>query len=993
MPFFVPRGWLAAALSLGLSAAAFADAPVVFSGGVVNAADYTHSISPGMIIAVFGTGLAPGTDQAPSIPLPTVLDGVSVEVVDGSNVIQAPLFFISAGQINAQLPFETASSSVQVRVRNGQGVSNSEPVAVTQRSPSLFTRTMDGKGEAIVLHANYTPVSTTAPAKPGEVVILYLTGLGAVSPAAPSGRAGGDGSAAAPLNLVMDDVAVLINGEPAVVDFKGLAPYFVGLYQINFHVPAEVVPGNAGITVQAGGNASGNDVAFAITLPLDSPAASSLTPAGGTVSAGGVTIVAPAGAVTQSTPLTLYRSGTGYAIAGLSGGTTAPITITVDLPAGANTAGDAYLALRQLNGPEEFVKATIIGTRISATFPAMPALTSSQISPERAVTPQLARPRGAATPEDLASLLILDIILGDSTWTPGKGRFEFIYNRGDWTIDQGHLAALTDGLDAAFDALVQAFPDWKPDLPIDVYIQPLHQQRSELCRGETFGSLASRKYSLRIWPRLVASDWWPKYDLRTYPDSAYKNAFHLLFHYVTQSLYGRAVTLSGPYPSLWLDEAAAMAFQFPDPAHPIEGPYLADVYGYPAEGDGVAVDRHTGWGSLKFRQHGFGASRFIAWTAFRDWGGVYAALYAPGSTETTEHALEDALLALGTGLDSRWTDYCNSLILDVFAPDMEWKGLSGNLPAMQHAVGSNLGLLAPPPGKDVVFYASLPDLSAKLFWLQLPAQLPQGYDLVLTVSGVSDVAASVYYVPPSLNVDQSCRLGAGASIRVSNLKAKLQDVRWLAIVLLSGHLSDETTSQQATVTVGFRSSLLPLLHEDNYIEFNISGTFACDTTLPVCPSTSQAAGAISAFNLYVVDPSAQPVPFEPPGWVTEFSIANDESSARYAQTYTIDVTLSDAGDEILDAKVSYSATEPLGKSDSERIDKVFEIQHVKIASAAAAAQVFKVTGPAAAQALTSLSWTDTATGKVDGKASGVSFGPNEGITITFKNCSSASTCR
>ena len=76
-------------------------APTITPGGVVNAADYTAAVAPGMLIAVFGDSMASKVSSAAGTPLPTALDGTSVEV-DGQAI---PLFFVSAKQINAQMPF------------------------------------------------------------------------------------------------------------------------------------------------------------------------------------------------------------------------------------------------------------------------------------------------------------------------------------------------------------------------------------------------------------------------------------------------------------------------------------------------------------------------------------------------------------------------------------------------------------------------------------------------------------------------------------------------------------------------------------------------------------------------------------------------------------------------------------------------------------------------------------------------------------------------
>jgi uncharacterized protein (TIGR03437 family) len=237
--------------------------PAINAGGIVSAADYSANLAPGGIFSLFGSNLASATRGAASTPLPTSLEGVSVEVLDGARVLAAPLFFISPGQINAQMPFDITSSSVQVRVRNATGQSGPQAVNLLPRAPRLFTKTLDGKGEAILVHASYAAVSAAVPAIPAETVILYLTGLGMVSPSIAAGQAGGDGGLGGPLNYVSEDVTVTVDGRPAKVSFAGLAPYFVGLYQINFQVPEATAPGMPAIKVRAAQQESQAGVTFA----------------------------------------------------------------------------------------------------------------------------------------------------------------------------------------------------------------------------------------------------------------------------------------------------------------------------------------------------------------------------------------------------------------------------------------------------------------------------------------------------------------------------------------------------------------------------------------------------------------------------------------------------------------------------------------------------------------------------------------------------------
>ena len=91
-----------------------------------------------------------------------------MEVVDGSRVLNALLFHVSATQINAQLPADLASCLDQVRVRTSQGTSISQVITVAPRCPRHFTQPMDGSGPAVALHADYTAVTPDSPAVPGK---------------------------------------------------------------------------------------------------------------------------------------------------------------------------------------------------------------------------------------------------------------------------------------------------------------------------------------------------------------------------------------------------------------------------------------------------------------------------------------------------------------------------------------------------------------------------------------------------------------------------------------------------------------------------------------------------------------------------------------------------------------------------------------------------------------------------------------------------------
>jgi uncharacterized protein (TIGR03437 family) len=245
-----------------VQAAAAAGAPQISDGGVVNAADDRTAFSPGTFMSIYGGGFATTPSQAPGAPLPATLGGTSVEIIDnGQNgqLVNAPLFFVAPGQINAQMPFNVVGP-LQVQVRTSIGVSDPVNIGLLVSSPKLFTTTLNGLGQAIALHADYSLVSAASPAHHNETIILYLTGLGAVSPSLPAGAGGGDGSPGNPLNVVITTPTVTIAGLPANVTWAGLAPYYPGLYQLNVQLPNAQLSSESTVIVQGGATPSQSGV-------------------------------------------------------------------------------------------------------------------------------------------------------------------------------------------------------------------------------------------------------------------------------------------------------------------------------------------------------------------------------------------------------------------------------------------------------------------------------------------------------------------------------------------------------------------------------------------------------------------------------------------------------------------------------------------------------------------------------------------------------------
>jgi uncharacterized protein (TIGR03437 family) len=267
--------------------------PAISSGGVVNAAGFAPSpapVAPGSIVSIFGSALATATTQTSTVPLPSTVSGTQVLM----NGLAAPLFFVSPGQINAQIPWEMAAySSMGVQVLSSSGESKTASANLAQSAPGVFT-TSGGAG--VVVHAsNSTLVSTSSPAVPGEYLTLYGSGLGPVNnPPASGGAAPGS-----PLSQCLSQPTVMMGGVSAAVSFCGLTPGLVGLYQVNLQVPTGVATGSA-VTVS---------VATTVTIAVEpsqpanpSPVITSLTPSTATVGSAAMAVtINGSGFLTSST--------------------------------------------------------------------------------------------------------------------------------------------------------------------------------------------------------------------------------------------------------------------------------------------------------------------------------------------------------------------------------------------------------------------------------------------------------------------------------------------------------------------------------------------------------------------------------------------------------------------------------------------------------------------------------------------------------------------
>ena len=230
--------------------------PVIRTDGVVDAASGTigRGLAPGSYISIFGQNLSDVTRVGVTASLPLALASVSVSFDVPSRQLSLPgrLHFVSPTQINVQIPWELKGlNSVVMKVSIGDFSSALYNVPLNNVSPNAFEFTDPGTGRvlAAALDSNFALVYDANKAKKGQFIQVYCNGLGDVDITPPSGEP----SSASPLSRTTVTPIVTIGGRPAEVDFSGLAPGIVGLYQLNVRVPADAPSGLQPLVIQVGG--------------------------------------------------------------------------------------------------------------------------------------------------------------------------------------------------------------------------------------------------------------------------------------------------------------------------------------------------------------------------------------------------------------------------------------------------------------------------------------------------------------------------------------------------------------------------------------------------------------------------------------------------------------------------------------------------------------------------------------------------------------------
>jgi uncharacterized protein (TIGR03437 family) len=204
-----------------------------------DAASLHQQYTPGMLLTIYGQRLSPGIQVAASTPWPLQMLGVSVTI----NGVPAPLYYVSPGELNVQIPYETPVNTSVVLAVNNNGRTTAGSFTAAAAAPGIFT------------DPNNAPVPYVSAAR-GQAITLYLTGFGAVTPAISTGAGPKAGTPLASLPHPQQKIAVTVGGVPAP-SVSGVIPWgYVGVMQVTYQVPGTAPLGAQAVVVTIGGVSS-----------------------------------------------------------------------------------------------------------------------------------------------------------------------------------------------------------------------------------------------------------------------------------------------------------------------------------------------------------------------------------------------------------------------------------------------------------------------------------------------------------------------------------------------------------------------------------------------------------------------------------------------------------------------------------------------------------------------------------------------------------------
>lgn len=227
--------------------------PLIYPGGVKNNANFTTgTFAQGDLPAIFGEQFTTGSPVAATgAPWQTTMGGAQVLV----NGTAAPLYYVSSTQINFQIPYETAPGAATVQVVRDGTPGNTVSIQVAARAPKLLVAT-DTAGNVIStptqnLSNGVVYGGASAAVHPGDFITIYALGFGQSATPVPTGQAAPNQAIKIPgNNLAYFGLVGVGNAITAIPQYLGVAPGYVGLYQVNVQIPTNVKPGTVPIFIQ-----------------------------------------------------------------------------------------------------------------------------------------------------------------------------------------------------------------------------------------------------------------------------------------------------------------------------------------------------------------------------------------------------------------------------------------------------------------------------------------------------------------------------------------------------------------------------------------------------------------------------------------------------------------------------------------------------------------------------------------------------------------------
>jgi uncharacterized protein (TIGR03437 family) len=238
-------------------------------GAVVNAATSRQGfpVAPGSIGTILAGALCPSVSSAclASSTGQATQSAWNTSIADREVLINdqlaAPLYFVGPNQINFQVPSNAnpgPGNRIAVRLADTGELVAGGSIAVAATAPGLFSSAYNGMSQ-VVLNQDNSVNGSTNPAAAGSVVQVFGTGQGQVSPTVPDGTAAASSPMSNTVAVPTANATTCENSQPSIcvlignalgnIQYSGLAPGYVGLWQINVVVPTGLGAGNVGLSV------------------------------------------------------------------------------------------------------------------------------------------------------------------------------------------------------------------------------------------------------------------------------------------------------------------------------------------------------------------------------------------------------------------------------------------------------------------------------------------------------------------------------------------------------------------------------------------------------------------------------------------------------------------------------------------------------------------------------------------------------------------------